>query len=82
MPADVGDLIDGVGSVVLNAPLDGRGVLQGQLAFVGIVAAALGPQDEEAVQAGHVVHGVGVAAGAVGDHAGQGLGLGGGNSRA
>ena len=62
MPADVGDLIDGFGSIVLNAPLDGRGVLQGQLPLVGVVAAALGAQDEEPPEPGHVVHGVGVAA--------------------
>ena len=64
---NVSDLIDGSGSIVLNAPLDGRGVLQGQLAFVGVVAATFGPQDQEPLEPGHVIHGVGVAAGAVGD---------------
>ena len=35
--------------------------------FVGVVAAALGAPDEEPPEPGHVVYGVGVAAGAVGD---------------
>ena len=48
-------------------------------AFRGVVAAALGPQDEEPPEPGHVIHRVGVAAGAVGDLP---LGLRGGVSRA
>ena len=44
----------------------------------GVVAPALGAQDEEPPQPGHVIHRVGVPTGAIGYHPLQGLGLWGG----
>ena len=64
--AESDDLSNGVNPAILrrgDAPFDGCCVLQGQLPLVGVVAAVLGAQGEEPPEPGHVIHGVGVAAG-------------------
>ena len=73
---DGNDLPHGGRTAGIDTAPDHLSVLQGQLSFGGVVAAALGAQDQEPAQPGEVVHRVGVAPGAVGDHAGQRLGLG------
>ena len=73
--ADGDNLPHGGRAAGVDAAAHGLGVLQGQLPFGGVVAAAPGAQDQEPSEPGEVVHRIGVASGAVGDHARQRLGL-------
>jgi hypothetical protein len=71
-PADGDDLAHRARPVRLDAAQDGLRVLGGQLALVGVVGAALGAEDQEAVQPRPVVNGPCVPACAVLDLRGAG----------